>query len=764
MLLLALLLQAAPPADPGAIHHGRRGEVEVRPPRLLAEVVVDGRLDEPAWREAARLTGFSQYEPVDGLPAQDSTEVLLWYSPDAIHFGVRAFAPPGTVNATLADRDRLDSEDQVQILLDTFRDGRRAFAFGVNPLGVQSDGIRAEGSGSSRTGFSDLDLSPDFVYDSRGRLTDDGFEVEIRIPYESLRFQPRRTQDWGIQVVRVVQRTGHELTWTPARRASASFLRQSGTLRGLTGLRQGLVLDLNPLATTRVDGGPGADGRWEYDTHPELGANVRWGVTPNFTLNATLNPDFSQVEADVGQVPDDPRFALFFPERRPFFVEGSEYFNVPSDLIYSRRIAAPAAAAKLLGKVGATDVGLLSAVDDPAVSRTGDDHPVFNVLRLRRDLGVSSNAGLVYTDRIDGSDFNRVAGGDLTLVFGGMYQLDAQAVQSFTRLDGRDASGPLWMAALDRTGRNYGFHYEVQGIDPGFRTASGFVRRTGIVDAGAHNRFTFFGGRGALIENWTSRVSLSSTSEYDGVLRESPLEARLQIGNDVRLRGGWSVGFSPTLERVRFEPAFFADYASADGTAFALPDPVTSFRVGGSVATPQFPRFSARVDYTAGRDVNYFEAGAGRLSSFTAEGDWRPTGRIRVNGRYVFQERTRRRDGSTFYEAHIPRLKLEYQLSRPLFLRLVGQYESLLQDALLHPASGDPLLRRAGDGGILLPVEGEARSGLAVDWLLSYRPGPGTVLFLGYGSTLAEPDALALSGLRRTRDGLFFKVSYLFRL
>src|SRR6184192_2999401 len=255
MLPLLLVLQTATP-DSGPIYSGLAKQLDARIPRFESEARIDGVLDEPVWRRSARLTGFSQYRPVDGRPAEDSTEVLVWYAPDAIWFGVRAYEPHGNVvRATLADRDHIDADDNIQILLDTYNDHRRALLFAVNPLGVQEDGVRSEGQdagaaggGASATGRFDgvVDLSPEFVYQSHGHRTDWGYEVEVRIPFKSLRYQSADPQSWGLQVVRVVQHSGYEDTWTPVFRASASFLIQSGRLTGLTGLKRGVVVDLTP--------------------------------------------------------------------------------------------------------------------------------------------------------------------------------------------------------------------------------------------------------------------------------------------------------------------------------------------------------------------------------------------------------------------------------------------------------------------------------------------------------------------------------------
>ena len=380
-----------------ALFSGRDNQLHVPLPRVetaAATVTIDGVLDEAVWQQAARLTDFSQYSPVDGRAAEDPTEVLVFYTPTAIYFGIRAHAAPGAVHATLANRDRIDADDAIQIFLNPFKDGRQALVFGVNPLGIQADGALVEGSGNRggalfsalESGREITDLTPDYVYQSKGRLTADGYEIEIAIPFKTLRFPTDHVQSWAVNIVRRVQSSGHEDSWAPALRAKSSFLAQSGSLDGLTDLRRGLVLDLNPVTTAHADGVAAAD-RWHYDTsRPELGGNVRWGVTPNLTLNGTINPDFSQVEADASQFTFDPRSALFFAEKRPFFLEGAELFNAPNNLIYTRRIAAPLTAVKLTGKMAGTDVALLSAIDDQATSQSGVDHPLFNIVRLQHDL------------------------------------------------------------------------------------------------------------------------------------------------------------------------------------------------------------------------------------------------------------------------------------------------------------------------------------------------------------------------------------------
>ena len=337
MILPLLLSLVTPVAEPPPAYSGRESQVRVSVPRLEEQVEVDGTLDEAAWERAARLVGFSQYAPVDGRPAENATEVLVWYSPSAIHFGIRAHAASGTVRASLANRDRLDAEDVVEIFLDTFNDGRQATVFAVNPLGVQADGALVEGTRTQGGGFAGLSTGREVAGpQSRLRLRLQGPAHRRGVrgrgphPFKSLRYQAARQQDWGLNVIRRVQSTRPRGQLGAG--AGAPALRSSprrGRSTGISDLRPGLVLDLNPVVTAKADGAPAAAG-WGYDTdRPELGGNVRWGVTSNLTLNGTVNPDFSQVEADASQFTYDPRHALFFPEKRPFFLEGIEQFTTP---------------------------------------------------------------------------------------------------------------------------------------------------------------------------------------------------------------------------------------------------------------------------------------------------------------------------------------------------------------------------------------------------------------------------------------------------
>lgn len=773
---LQLLTQSAVPG-PAAVFHGRLDALAATAPRLDAEIEIDGVLDEAAWSEASVLTGFSQYEPVDGLPAADSTDILIWYSPTALHIGVRAFEPHAPVNATLADRDKIFADDYVQIVLDPFNDRRRALLFAVNPLGVQADGYQTEEQRSSGGFFSAdassarIDLSPDFVFTSKGRVTERGYEIEIRIPFKSLRYPSDMPQTWGINVLRRVQHAGQVQTWTPVRRGESSFLAQSGTLVGLDDLRRGLVMDVNPVLTNRAVGATNTEGAWRYDREPaELGLNARWGITTDLTLNGTLNPDFSQVEADVAQVQFDPRQALSFPEKRPFFLEGNEQFAAPGGLIYTRRIANPEVAFKLGGRVAGMDVGILSAVDDEGLSRTGEDHPVYNVLRLRRSVGERSTLGLTYTDRIENDDYNRVAGMDSRLVMG-QYTLFAHLAASRDRRDGDVVSAPLWEMSLTRAGREFGWSLSANGRDPDFVAGSGFTGRPGVAFFNFTPRITRFGAPGSRLQSWSGSLAFLNTWLYDRFADPRPDETKLHINNTFVLRGGWRLGASLLLENFLYPADLYRNLAVDMGTdtvPFVGRPSINNYDVVLSVGTPQFPTFSANGFVVLGRDENFPEWAPGYLIWTEMSGEWRPTDRVRVEGRYNETRVMRPDDMSTVTVTQIPRLKLEYQVARPIFVRVVGQYVASRQDALQDDGRTErPLLVRDPVTGTYRQTQEQRMNQLRFDWLFSYQPTPGTVIFAGYGSTLREPDptrAFGIDGLERATDGFFVKLSYLFRM
>ena len=749
MLALLLLLQ-------GAVVEGKGSPTADIPRIEAAEVAIDGRLDEPVWSQATRLTGFWQYQPVDGRPAEEETEVLTWYAPDAIWFGVIAHdRDPASIRATVADRDNIDKDDHIVLELDTFHDRRRAYFFGVNPLGAQSDGVRSEGAGQVSSLIpGSVDNNPDFTWQSKGRITDRGYEIEIRIPFKSLRYAGSGPQSWGFNATRVVQRTGYTDTWTDVRRANASFLGQEGAIGGLHDLKRGVTIEAQPFVTATADGTREASGQFDRGSvDPDAGLNLRLGFT-SYALDATLNPDFSQVESDEGQVTVNERFALFFPEKRPFFLEGIELFGSPQTLVYTRRIVNPRGGAKFTGKLGQLGAAHLTAVD-----QTGGGDAWFNITRLRRDFGRNSIAGVTFTNRDQTGSHNRVLAGDFRYVWG-LYFAQLQYGASFTKDAGGSRTAPIWQAEYDRTGRSWGFNYLLKGLGQGFDDQAGFVNRlrSGVVNGHAFNRFTLYGGRGALLENLTIFGGPERTWLYDKFGLTPGLEGSESFDATFQLRGGWTLNGHLERDFVRFQDSSYADYSigSATGPVYRPADDFSGFVWQTGVTTPTWQRLGASVTYRRGRAAIFEEGTTGRAWLLTSAVNLRPASTVRValTGT-VF--RLHRLDGSEFARSTIPRLKLEYQPTRELFFRVIGEYRSERRAPLVEPGVGGPLF-----------VSGAAQpatefNGLRLDLLASFEPTPGTVAFLGYGSSLETDAEFNWSRLQRRSDGFFVKLAYQIR-
>jgi hypothetical protein len=788
----ALSCAACPsPPDSIPVYHGARGELQARPPRLdEPEVRVDGRLDEAAWARAAVLTGFTQSTPVEGAAASERTAVLVFYSASELFIGIRAHASdPSRIRSTLAERDQITADDHVRILLDTFHDRRRAFALYVNPLGIQQDGTFSDGRGA--------DFSPDFIFHSRGRLTGEGYEVEIRIPLKSLKFPAGAEQSWGLNVIRVIPGAGAEESWAPRTRNQPSELAQSGALTGIRELRPGRLLEVNPALTARREGLTGEDGFERGRAEPELGVNLKYGITSELTLDATVNPDFSTVEADADQITVNERFALSVTEKRPFFLEGADLFSTPETLVYTRSIVDPAAGARVTGKLGALNLAWLGAVDDAPRNSPGRyapsaDRAVVQVARLRRDVGAGSTIGALATSREVGAAFNRVAAVDARFRFARIHMVGAQLGGSWTRAwtpdaAGRDSAGGVAVALeeraahigqvyLDLTSRPWGYIFTLRDVPADFVTETGFVRRTGFTSLSGRNRFSWYGASGARLRQL--ELVQSGSLLYDGrelwrgggaLEGDAGLEVQAELSGNHEIQVGVSRGF------YTLDLADYADYSLPSGTGgvetgdvLVGPDP----RMGGlngvslQVESSYFKWMDASFSASVGAVPIFAEGTRGREQSLQASVALRPTASLRLDASLRRSLLHRDRDGSRYSEALVPRLRAEYQVTRAVAVRALAQYSVEEVDVLRTP-DGRPYLR---DGQPFRVRRGNRPSWdapqlnpLRLDVLMSWRPSPGTMAFLGYGREVTDDEAFRFDGLTPRSDGLFFKLSYLLR-
>jgi hypothetical protein len=393
-------------------------------------------------------------------------------------------------------------------------------------------------------------------------------------------------------------------------------------------------------------------------------------------------------------------------------------------------------------------------------------HPVYNLLRLRRDLGQASHLGLAYTDRVEGNWYNRVLGVDTRLIWRTIWFSGAQVAGSWTRdASGVERFGELWnLTFYDRTGRHYGNHLALTGISPDFRAGAGFVNRTGIAQGRIFNRFSTYGRPGAMFEQVTTFIGIEPLWRYRELFK-STLEGTVSQTVLFTLRGGWGANVAWRNAHLRFEPGGYASYRedSLGTVPFAVPHGLYNlWGVSAGVNTPsRVLSASLAIGYQA--EPLFDEASRGRAFGLNVGVSWRPTDALRTEASWVHRRFVRSNDGNRFSLANIPRVKVEYQLSRAIMLRYVGEYQAQERAELRSPSTGAPVFLPDGSGGY---QRAGAFSGnrLRSDVLFSFRPTPGTVLFLGYGASLTEDESFRFNSLRRTADGLFIKASYLFRL
>ena len=771
--------------DPVRVYDGSEGELEVRLSRLEdPDIRIDGVLDEAAWGRAVLLTGFTQYEPVEGIPASQETEVLVLYSPEAMYFGIRALdSEPERIQATIGERDEsVRNDDWVRISLDTYHDQRRAYVFYVNPYGIQTDGLWIEGlERGPGGGRLPIDFNPDFIWESDGRVGDDGWYAEIRIPYISLQFEPLPSQSWGLQVAREVKRTGFKQSWTPVTADVTNQLVLTGTLRDLQGLTPRKLIELNPVTTSKIEGRRIDDGDGPFrmgEIEPQFGLNARYGITRNLVLGATFNPDFSQVEADADQITVNERFAIFFPEKRPFFLEGTEVFESPNRLVHTRQIVNPIGGAKVTGKVGDFNVAWLGALDESPLDLDESEHrALFNLARVQKDIGTGSKLGLLYTDRSfpGGSEFNRVAAADARLFLDSRHTLTVQAGGSWTREaeDGEEDErskagarfGPLFSASLERSGRNLSWGVELEDVGADFRTESGFIRRIGDMRTAANVSRNFYGEAGSLVERWGLEARFGGFYDHadfwSGVDR-SPFEWEAELQGELSFRGGRFVGLIFRHGYFRFRQEEYAEYAlrgpEGEAAAFQVPEPLDHMLAGGFFTFSRITesiRVGGRYFF---REVPIFsEAAKGRELLISPSLDLQPTASWSAELSYAFSRLWRSRDGSLFSTADIPRLETQYQFNRDLFFRAIVQYDLESRDALRDPRTEAPILV----GGE--PAEEVDRGRFQTQLLLSYEPSPGTIFFVGWSRQMDGNRTFGLADMERTTEAFFAKLSYLWR-
>ena len=725
--------------------------------RTASPPAIDGRLDDSVWETATHITDFVQIAPVEGAPGSEDTEVWMAYDSDHLYFAFYAhYSNPGIMRVNRADREEIRGDDRMAVLFDPFLDQQRAYQFEVNGYGVQADSIvNADGStgfsrssssssarrGSSggRRGRSSSSVSGQFgirgdeswnaLFDTAGRLVDDGWMAEMRIPFKSLRYPSRGSgvgHRWGFQITRIIRGKSEAQSWSPISRGVAGQITQFGQLEGLSDLSASRNLEFLPEVTGfRTGALDTADGVFtDNDPDGAFGLGVKYGITPNLTADFTYNPDFSQIESDRPQVETNQRFALFYPEQRPFFLEGQEIFQTatPLTLVHTRTIVDPLFGGKLTGKVGQSTVGVLVADDvtpgallDAGDPRAGTSAQTV-IGRARYDLYSESYVGGIMTAREFGADYNRVAGVDGRFRLGRNHRANFLAMASET-VDGElgSHSGPAIEADFSREGRNLSYSAAYSSIDPGFRTLTGFLPRVDLRQTSGNIGYRWWPESSIL--TWGPSLTYLRLYDHAGVLQDEQIQgmASFSFTNNISFTGMVNHDLE-RFQEVDFKKTGYGFYSGISSRLFSL--------FGG---------------YNWGHGILYDDVNPYRGQSVSGNVNFRvqPTPRLRTELRTVFSDFVDPRSGAEVYDVKIYRGRTTYQFTDRLMLRHIVEHNTW-------------------------------QTTLGNNLLMTYRINAGTVLFLGYDDRFRDgmelnPVIFQLAALQRTNRAFFGKVSYLFR-
>jgi hypothetical protein len=683
-----------------------------RIPRVNSEINVDAVLDEPFWEHALVLTMDYEVRPGENIPPPVRTRVLLAYDDTRLFAAFRADDPdPSLIRARLTDRDEMWDDDWVVLNLDTFNDARKSYLFVCNPLGVQADIIETTGGPSCPF---------DAIWDSAGRITSEGYIVEMAIPFRALRFQ-RSSEDqiWGIDAIRSYPReVRHHIGLFPRDRSNNCYLCQADKIIGFAGVSPGRNIEIDPtLSAINSQARQGDEdipqGEFQNQrSDVEAGITGTWGFTPNLTLCGTLNPDFSQIEADVLQLDVNTQYALYYEERRPFFLEGMHIFESRLGVVYTRTLADPVWGAKITGKEGSNVIGFYMVEDDvtnflfPSAYTTSgnsmDSTSLGTVLRYRRDINDAATLGIMLTDREGTAYFNRVASIDGDFRVTDKDRIQVQGLYTGTRYPDEI------VAAEDQpegtfTGSGLDVHYfhntgtldwygMVRRLERGIRADLGYRPQVDYNYGTAGVGYTFNRESGG----WYTMLNFGGSYQYE----ETTAHELIQKGTS-----GW-FNYTGPKESFFDTEVYFGDnrYEGANyGIRRVYLD--GGFWPSGSVFMMAW--------CLVGDGIDYENSQAGKVLTLAPETEVKLGLRLELSYRHTYEHLNV--EGGRLYTANIDYLKAIYQLSKRAFVRAILQYVDYDFDPDLYIEETDPEYQN-----------------LFSQFLFSYKINPQTVLYLGY--------------------------------
>jgi hypothetical protein len=685
------------------------------------------RMNEPSRHDLLKVSGFVARSPVDGNEPTQRTEVYVGYDHQNLYVVWLCFdKEPGKIRAHLSRRENIYDDDYVEIMLDTFHDQRHALVFDTNPLGIQADGLYTEGGNGT-------DNSWDTVWNTAGKVTREGYVVIQSIPFHVLRFRSGSTvPDWGIVFMRWIPRSDESDFFPRVSSKISGELNQEATMSGFEGISPGRNIQFNPYVFGRSFRSINQD----VPTNPVLdsktfdgkgGLDAKFVFKDSLVLDATIEPDFSQVESDQPQNTVNQRFEVFFPEKRPFFLENSNFFETlqpfqSNSLLFTRRIADPQFGTRLTGKQGPWTMGFLFADDRSAGQRVLPSDPFFDqrayfaVGRVAHDVGKNSTIGLIYTDREFSSDFNRVGGLDFNFKLNKNWNMFYRGVVSST--SDHNQTNPYEFGSSHDGGfigqgeRFTGF-FEYQDISPGFFTALGFTRRTDIRRLNGYYHFYWKPKKNPMIL-YGPEISVDRTYDHSG------------LGVEYNANGDWVFGFhrntiiAPVVgvESDTLRPAL-------DSSALKVNTKFNQDFVGLVFRSSPLRQLTFSINAFRQGAVNVVTPSGtppneGDETTINGSLSFKPFGNLQIDNTYIMDRVKHNPIDHAVFDNHIIRSKWNYQITPALSLRFIAQYNGLLANQQFSSLT--------------------TTKNMNFDFLITYLLHPGTAVYAGYNSNLENID------------------------
>lgn len=689
------------------------------PHKTESPPVIDGKLDDAVWQKAPHVSGFKTWLPDYGIDMKYETVVYYAYDRENFYVAFRCFdSEPGKIKSSITSRDNITPDDWVCVNLDSFNDQQSLYVFYCNPKGVQGDAT-AEGNQE--------DFNVDMVWFSGGEIGDDGYTVEIRIPFKSIRFADKDPVEMGVIFERKISRHTEMGTYPPLDPAQGpNFYTQTVTLR-FEDITHYTLFEVLPAATYsqrseleegRLDSGDGVG---------NLSLTAKYGITSRLILEGTVNPDFSQVEADAGQVDFNQRYALFFPEKRPFFLEGLEKFHLGGNhsgdpfqaVVHTRTIVDPLLGAKLNGKIGMKNTIATIYAVDRLPEEDNDEYAHIGIFRYKRALAEDGFIGGFYTGRERESGYNRVFGLDGQMRINKSSIFGYHGFLSASRQDkeSTQANGHALGLHYYYDTRNWIIMAGLQDIDTDFRTETGYITRTGITRFRSGIMRMLYPESG-IIKRISPVIHSSQIRDKSSGLYETDnsLDLRFLLPKSTTLGLGYRYATEIWMDE-RF---------STSGAGFVASTQLTK-------------KLRIRMDYNYGNKIRYVENPyQGKGSDFVSLVTFLPTQKLHLELSLVYSDFFRKSDSTKEYDYAIIRSKNTFQVNKYLFFRAIVEYNSF-------------------------------RKRMMTDFLASFTYIPGTVIHIGYGSLYEkirweEGDYRPSDNFLETQRGFFFKASYLWRL